>query len=159
MVYFNDPSTRQVRDFLQEAPLKYNLPNLNTEMILLKEEDDLTKTGNHEVPPRVAKHTDESINDKTKSKVEYDKVVPKDEERHKLSPKTGDQEAKSSLKFSRGRGLQEGVERTKLKGDVLFFCDVDVLFNSDFLTRCRATPVEGHQVMLLTYQTCLLVNQ
>ncbi|XP_071525426.1 chondroitin sulfate N-acetylgalactosaminyltransferase 2-like isoform X2 [Panulirus ornatus] len=49
-------------------------------------------------------------------------------------------------KFSRGRGLQEGVERTTLKGEVLFFCDVDAFFTREFLTRCLTTPVQGHQV-------------
>ncbi|KAK3857924.1 hypothetical protein Pcinc_035850 [Petrolisthes cinctipes] len=50
--------------------------------------------------------------------------------------------------FSRGRGLQVGAESTKLRGDVLFFCDVDVLFTSEFLTRCSVTPVKGYQVYL-----------
>ncbi|KAK4287264.1 hypothetical protein Pmani_039662 [Petrolisthes manimaculis] len=50
--------------------------------------------------------------------------------------------------FSRGRGLQVGAESSKLKGDVLFFCDVDVLFTSQFLTRCSVTPVKGYQVYL-----------
>ncbi|XP_057303714.1 chondroitin sulfate N-acetylgalactosaminyltransferase 1-like [Hydractinia symbiolongicarpus] len=39
--------------------------------------------------------------------------------------------------FSRGRGIQKGVESWS-KGNVLmFFCDVDVYFTVDFLERCR----------------------
>ncbi|XP_066984872.1 chondroitin sulfate N-acetylgalactosaminyltransferase 1-like [Macrobrachium rosenbergii] len=50
--------------------------------------------------------------------------------------------------FSRGMGLQEGVEQTEFSGQILFFCDVDVLFTSAFLTRCISTPVRGHQVFI-----------
>ncbi|XP_045623726.2 chondroitin sulfate N-acetylgalactosaminyltransferase 2 [Procambarus clarkii] len=50
------------------------------------------------------------------------------------------------LGFSRGHGLQEGVEKSKLKGEVVFFCDVDVLFTREFLTRCQTTPIRGLQV-------------
>ncbi|XP_042872107.1 chondroitin sulfate N-acetylgalactosaminyltransferase 1-like [Penaeus japonicus] len=50
--------------------------------------------------------------------------------------------------FSRGRGLQVGVEKTTLRAEVVFFCDVDVLFTKEFLTRCQATPVEGYQVFI-----------
>ncbi|XP_047476837.1 chondroitin sulfate N-acetylgalactosaminyltransferase 1-like [Penaeus chinensis] len=48
--------------------------------------------------------------------------------------------------FSRGRGLQVGVEKTTLRAEIVFFCDVDVLFTKEFLTRCQSTPVEGYQV-------------
>ncbi|KAK7069211.1 Chondroitin sulfate N-acetylgalactosaminyltransferase 2 [Halocaridina rubra] len=47
--------------------------------------------------------------------------------------------------FSRGLGLQTGVERSILPSDIVFFSDVDVLFTKDFLVRCRANPVQGHQ--------------
>ncbi|XP_042214559.1 chondroitin sulfate N-acetylgalactosaminyltransferase 2-like [Homarus americanus] len=50
--------------------------------------------------------------------------------------------------FSRGLGLQIGVEETKLKGEVLFFCDVDAFFTRTFLTRCQTTPVQNHQVYI-----------
>lgn len=50
--------------------------------------------------------------------------------------------------FSRGRGLQVGVEKTTLRAEVVFFCDVDVLFTKEFLTRCQSTPVEGYQVFI-----------
>ncbi|XP_068245200.1 chondroitin sulfate N-acetylgalactosaminyltransferase 1-like isoform X2 [Palaemon carinicauda] len=53
-----------------------------------------------------------------------------------------------SKEFSRGKGLQEGVEQTDFPGEVLFFCDVDVLFTSDFLNRCVSNPVRGHQVFI-----------
>nr|XP_053626457.1 chondroitin sulfate N-acetylgalactosaminyltransferase 2-like [Cherax quadricarinatus] len=53
-------------------------------------------------------------------------------------------------KFSRGLGLQEGVRKTRLEGQVMFFCDVDVLFSREFLTRCLNTPVRGYQVYMPT---------
>ncbi|CAL4061070.1 unnamed protein product, partial [Meganyctiphanes norvegica] len=52
--------------------------------------------------------------------------------------------------FSRGRGLQEGVLRTSIKADVLFFCDVDILLTKEFLNRCQTTPIEGHQIYVPT---------
>ena len=40
--------------------------------------------------------------------------------------------------FSRGRALDDGVKRWNGRNDVLlFFCDVDVTFGTDFLRRCR----------------------
>ncbi|XP_066959285.1 chondroitin sulfate N-acetylgalactosaminyltransferase 1-like [Macrobrachium rosenbergii] len=79
-------------------------------------------------------------------------------------------EAGREAEFSRGRGLDVGVEevlkrrrRRRRKGeeeedakveaapspagggDLLFFCDVDVLPKADFFRRCRANAVEGRQ--------------
>lgn len=50
--------------------------------------------------------------------------------------------------FSRGVGLETGAYAAA--GDnphaLLFFCDVDMKFNADFLYRCRVNPVEGKRV-------------
>ncbi|KAM9329808.1 chondroitin sulfate synthase 3 [Gastrophryne carolinensis] len=47
--------------------------------------------------------------------------------------------------FSRGLGLEKGS--AKFDNDtLLLFCDVDLLFTSDFLQRCRDNTVQGQQV-------------
>jgi chondroitin sulfate N-acetylgalactosaminyltransferase 1/2 len=52
----------------------------------------------------------------------------------------------SDKPFSRGLGLQKGALAWD-KGNVLmFFCDVDVYFNPEFLERCRFYTAPGHQV-------------
>lgn len=49
--------------------------------------------------------------------------------------------------FTRGRGLQVGALNWKGGGDVLlFFCDVDIIFTSDFLERCRLNSDKGLRV-------------
>ncbi|CAG5128668.1 unnamed protein product [Candidula unifasciata] len=49
--------------------------------------------------------------------------------------------------FTRGRGLQLGALNWKGGGDVLlFFCDVDIVFTSDFLERCRLNSDKGLRV-------------
>lgn len=52
--------------------------------------------------------------------------------------------------FSRGHGLHIGAQSTAMKdtGDLLFFCDVDVLMHHDFFTRCRSNTRKGYQVRL-----------
>ncbi|KAH9494426.1 Chondroitin sulfate N-acetylgalactosaminyltransferase 2 [Bulinus truncatus] len=49
--------------------------------------------------------------------------------------------------FARGRGLQIGALNWKGGGDVLlFFCDVDIVFTSSFLERCRLNSEQGQRV-------------
>ena len=49
--------------------------------------------------------------------------------------------------FNRGHALDEGVRNWKGQEDVLlFFCDVDIAFNSDFIDRCRIYSEPGRKV-------------
>ncbi|KAH3869648.1 chondroitin sulfate N-acetylgalactosaminyltransferase 2-like [Dreissena polymorpha] len=48
--------------------------------------------------------------------------------------------------FSRGRGLQVGVLSWKTNDVILFLCDVDIVFNLDFLERCRLNTEKGKRV-------------
>ncbi|KAL4239620.1 Chondroitin sulfate N-acetylgalactosaminyltransferase 1 [Mactra antiquata] len=48
--------------------------------------------------------------------------------------------------FSRGRGLQVGVLSWKSGDVLLFLCDVDIVFSSDFLERCRVNTEQGRRV-------------
>lgn len=51
------------------------------------------------------------------------------------------------LPFSRGGALHDGVQRWNgNKNVLLFFCDVDVSFDPDFLRRCRMNTEPGAQV-------------
>ena len=51
--------------------------------------------------------------------------------------------------FSRGVGLEAGALAAPSNGNsdpILFFCDVDMKFNADFLYRCRVNAVSGKRV-------------
>lgn len=50
--------------------------------------------------------------------------------------------------FSRGHGLHIGAQQklSRDMGELLFFCDVDVLMHPDFFSRCRSNTKKGHQV-------------
>ena len=48
--------------------------------------------------------------------------------------------------FSRGAGLQKGVLAWEKGNNIMFFCDVDVLFTPDFLERCRLYTEPGKMV-------------
>ncbi|KAJ8392729.1 hypothetical protein AAFF_G00072130 [Aldrovandia affinis] len=66
---------------------------------------------------------------------EYHDKYPKAE--LSVTPMSGD--------FSRGLALEMGS--SQLDNDtLLFFCDVDLVFNGDFLQRCRDNAVQGRQV-------------
>ncbi|XP_042205717.1 chondroitin sulfate N-acetylgalactosaminyltransferase 2-like isoform X2 [Homarus americanus] len=53
--------------------------------------------------------------------------------------------------FSRAKALTEGVKKSHIKAEVMFLCDVDVLFTKSFLRRCLANAVQGSQVYFPTY--------
>ncbi|XP_061196132.1 chondroitin sulfate N-acetylgalactosaminyltransferase 1-like [Saccostrea echinata] len=48
--------------------------------------------------------------------------------------------------FSRGRGLQIGMETWRSKDVVIFMCDVDIIFNAEFLERCRLNTEKQKKV-------------
>ena len=48
--------------------------------------------------------------------------------------------------FSRSRGLKVGVEKVASGVEVVFLCDVDIIFTQSFLHRCLASPSKGSQV-------------
>ncbi|XP_041105848.1 chondroitin sulfate synthase 3-like [Polyodon spathula] len=54
-----------------------------------------------------------------------------------IIPMTGD--------FSRGLALEMGSSQLE-NNTLLLFCDVDLMFNADFLQRCRDNAIQGEQV-------------
>eukprot|EP00794_Sanderia_malayensis_P017749 gene17749-19523_t len=52
----------------------------------------------------------------------------------------------TSQEFSRGAGLQKGAQIWEGGNVLLFFCDVDVYFKSEFLERCRMHSAPGRKV-------------
>lgn len=49
-------------------------------------------------------------------------------------------------KFSRGRALQAGVMNWKNGDTLIFMCDVDIVFSTDFLERCRLNTERENRV-------------
>ncbi|MBN3318377.1 CHSS3 synthase, partial [Atractosteus spatula] len=67
--------------------------------------------------------------------MEYHKKYPKADVA--IIPMTGD--------FSRGLALEMGSSQLD-NNTLLLFCDVDLVFNADFLQRCRDNTIQGEQV-------------
>ena len=60
--------------------------------------------------------------------------------------------------FSRGYGLQTGIERTQFPDAILFLCDVDMIFTAEFLNRCATTTILNHQVYYYLNVTEIIRN-
>ena len=52
----------------------------------------------------------------------------------------------TSSTFSRAKGIQHGVEKWLRGDDIMFFCDVDIVFNKDFVDRCILHTHPGEKV-------------
>ncbi|XP_038060136.1 chondroitin sulfate N-acetylgalactosaminyltransferase 1-like [Patiria miniata] len=51
-----------------------------------------------------------------------------------------------NVTFSRGRGLEEGVQNWDGSDVLMFFCDVDIAFTKEFIEHCRYNTVPGRTV-------------
>ncbi|XP_076822932.1 chondroitin sulfate synthase 3-like isoform X2 [Clavelina lepadiformis] len=52
----------------------------------------------------------------------------------------------TTFKFSRGVGLQAASKQINNPNEILFFCDIDLIFRPEILTRIRRNVQQGHRV-------------
>ena len=53
---------------------------------------------------------------------------------------------KQGAEFSRGIGLQEASKRITNNNEIIFFCDIDLVFTREILLRIRRNTVQGQRV-------------
>ena len=78
-------------------------------------------------------------------KNDYDKISKKINGIKQLHPTADISMVRGRGRFSRSKALHQGIATLK-HSDLVFFCDVDMSIDPDFLNRCRLNTVRGETV-------------